>query len=139
MNPSVAGVLAIALTLAAADVGADRRQDIADRCRALEGRNGRTAVKACIDQDIAAAEALAKYPETAKMTIVRCRTQFKYLGSARIKACTDENLQAKAALSEYPSKYEAVIDGCRIRMGAFGWHLVKACTDSAIGGGKGTE
>jgi hypothetical protein len=73
------------------------------------------------------------------MTIVRCRTQFKYLGSVRIKACTDENLEAKAALSEYPSKYEAVIDGCRIRMGAFGWHLVKACTDSAIGGGKGTE
>ena len=139
MKQSAVGLIGIALMLAAAQVVADLQQDIASRCRAHEGKHGSAAVKACMDQDIAAAEALAKYPDTAEKTILRCKTQLKYLGWARVKACTDQNLEAKAALSGYPGKYKAAIDGCQVRMGAFGWHLVKACTDRAIGSAKGTE
>jgi hypothetical protein len=132
-------ILSIVLTLAASQTDADLKQDIIDRCRAHLGKHGSAAVRACTEQDIAAAEALTEYPNTAERTVLRCRTQLKYLGWSRVKACVDQNLEAKAALSSYPEKYQAIIDGCQTRMGAFGWHMVKACTDRDIGSGKATD
>ena len=130
-------VLGVVLILAASQAVADLEQETMDRCRAHAGKYGSAAVRACFDQDVAAAQALEEYPKTAERTILRCGTQFKYLGWARIKACTDQNMEAKSMLSEYPAKYNSIIDGCRTRMGAFGWHLVKACADRDIASGKG--
>ena len=108
-------------------------------CESRAGRQGVTAVRNCVAQDVAAADALANYPETAESIIRRCRVQLKYVGWARVKACADHGLAAKAALSAYPDEYQSLVEGCRITMEAFGWHMVKACADRGIEAREGMD
>ena len=122
--------LALLLALAAPHAAADLRGEVADACNARVGKHGGAAVAECVAEDLPAAEALSRYPDSARATIMRCRTQLKYLGAARVKACADRRLQAASALADYPEGYADTIESCRIRMGAFGEHMVKACVDS---------
>lgn len=48
---------------------ADTKQEIIDRCRRQMSQYGSVMMKACVDQDVEAAGALAKYPNGAKEII----------------------------------------------------------------------
>lgn len=80
---------------------AGEREDIIARCRAQMGEYGSAIVKACVDQDIEALNALASYPEKAKPFIDRCRRQMAEYGWAIVKACTDQDIEAEIALGGY--------------------------------------
>lgn len=77
------------------------REEIIARCRAQMGEYGSAMVKACVDQDIEALNALASYPEKAKPFIARCNQQMVEYGWAMVKACTDQDIEAEKALGGY--------------------------------------
>jgi hypothetical protein len=52
-------------------------------------------VKVCVDQDIAAAAALDRYPAEQAPVIEQCRTEVGQQGSAKVKACVDQRIAAQ--------------------------------------------
>ena len=59
-------------------------------------------VKYCIDQDMAAYEALARYPRKHHSTINRCRrTMLSTGGWSVVQYCADEDIAAAKALESY--------------------------------------
>ena len=54
-------------------------------------------VKLCIDKDIEAEAALAKYEREHDSLMEKCKTQYGLRGAARIKACVDQALEAGRA------------------------------------------
>ena len=61
---------------------------------------GWAMVKACTDQDIEAADALAAYPEKAQPFITRCHQQMNEYGWAMVNACTDQDIEAEKSLGK---------------------------------------
>jgi hypothetical protein len=132
-------LVCLLLSLWTLQVLAYSEEEILAGCESRAGRQGVTAVRNCVAEDVAAAEALANYPETAEGIVRRCRVQLKYVGWARVKACADKGIAAREALSAYPEEHQSLVEGCRIRMEAFGWHMVKACADRDIEARKGMD
>lgn len=61
---------------------------IVDRCR--QGNEyGWGHVKSCVDKDIEAEAALARYPEAKAASIGECRREFAHRGATAVKACVD--------------------------------------------------
>ena len=88
-------------TTAGAEMTADAiKQEIIDRCHASMGNYGTRMVKACVDQDIKAANALGEYPDSAIDIMKRCATIMGRYGWHMVKACVDQDLAAEAALSK---------------------------------------
>lgn len=79
----------------------DLKKEIIDRCRAQMNQYGAVMVKACVDQDIEAVNALSKYPNEYKPIISRCLGQMREYGFMMVKACTDQDIEAEKALSKY--------------------------------------
>jgi len=52
-----------------------RRPTVIDRCRVQLESYGAATVKYCVDQDLAAFDALAGYAETANEIVARCQGQ----------------------------------------------------------------
>lgn len=69
------------------------------RCREAMGDYGSAMVKACVDQDVAAYQALASYSAHEAM-ILRCRRNMESYGWAMIKACVDQDIEAEDALRQ---------------------------------------
>lgn len=90
-------VVATAPSLADADV----KKEIIDRCRSQMGEYGASMVKACVDQDIEAANAITKYPDKYKEIVARCMGQMREYGFSMVKACADQDIEAEKALSNY--------------------------------------
>lgn len=76
-------------------------EEIISRCRSQMGEYGSAMVKACVDQDIKAADLLTRYPLEAKSLIARCHSQMGEYGWAITKACVDQDMEAERELREY--------------------------------------
>lgn len=98
-------VLAIASMVFAAPIGAiadeNIKKEIIDRCRSQMGEYGASMVKACVDQDIEAANALSKYPDQYDPIVSRCMNQMREYGYSMVKECADQDIEAEKALSNY--------------------------------------
>jgi hypothetical protein len=77
------------------------KQEIIDRCQAQMAEYGASIVKACVDQESEAANALGRYPESARATVNRCIAQMRVQGWSVIKNCVDQDLYAAQPLSTY--------------------------------------
>lgn len=91
----------ILLTTISCPSFAGEREEIIARCRAQMSEYGSAMVKACVDQDIEALNAIASYPEKAKPFIARCHQQMAEYGWAMVRACTDQDIEAEKALGGY--------------------------------------
>jgi len=90
------------LTLASAATPDDVRQSIIDRCRSHMGDYGASMVKFCVDEDLAAYEALSRYDQKHKPIIDRCQRDMLSIGGWNVvKFCADEDIQAEEALEAY--------------------------------------
>ena len=76
-------------------------QEIKSRCRNQMSEYGAAMVKACVDQDIEALQALSTYMEKHKAIIERCLSQMKEYGYVMVKGCADQDIEAEDALSKY--------------------------------------
>ena len=81
------------------DVSHDERNAVISRCRAQMGEYGSAMVKACVDQDMAAYEALQTYPDDRASFIDRCAKQMGKYGWSMVKACADQDIEAERALA----------------------------------------
>lgn len=111
---------------------ADVTADVLSRCRKSMGDHGSAMVKACVDRDLAAYDALAKNPTQDRPFVVRCEKQMLDYGWAMIKACADRDIAAASALAKYPTEHRLIIDRCQLQMGDYGTAMVKACADRDI-------
>ena len=84
---------------ASSDVSRDERSAAISRCRTQMGEYGSAMVKACVDQDMAAYEALQGYPDDYAPLIERCVKQMGEYGWSMVKACTDQDIEAERALA----------------------------------------
>jgi hypothetical protein len=66
----------------------EKYKEIVGRCR-LKNEYGWGNVKACIDRDIEADEALASYPKEKSKRIATCSEEFGLRGRVVVKACVD--------------------------------------------------
>lgn len=80
---------------------AGAKEEIISRCRSQMSEYGSAMVKACVDQDIQAANALSKYPSKARPIIARCHEQMIEYGWAMVKACADQDIKAENELANY--------------------------------------
>lgn len=80
---------------------ADTKQDIIARCKNQMADYGAAIVKACVDQDIEAYNALSGYDDKYKKILNRCINSMDGYGWAIVKACADQDIEAEKALSEY--------------------------------------
>jgi len=111
-----AGVTGLALMISAnASIAGDQvKKEIVERCRAQMGLYGSAMVKACVDQDIEALNALNSYPSEYAGIVSRCRKQMLKYGHAMVKACADQDIEAEKALGSYwkmsgiPERLEAI-------------------------------
>lgn len=77
------------------------KKEIIDRCRSQMDQYGASMVKACVDHDIEAVNAITKYPDTNKQIVDRCMSQMRQYGFSMVKACADRDIEAEKALSNY--------------------------------------
>jgi len=82
-----------------ANTMASVRSSAIARCREAMGDYGSAMVKACVDQDVAAYQALASYSAHEAM-IKRCLRNMESYGWAMIKACVDQDMEAEDALRQ---------------------------------------
>lgn len=69
-------------------------KDIVARC--VRGREmGWSMVKLCIDNDIEAEAALAKYGRAHDSLMEHCKADFGHRGAARTKMCVDQAIEAE--------------------------------------------
>ena len=128
----LASFLGVALALD--DVTDTVKQKILARCRQQMGQYGASMVKACADQDLAAAKQLTQYPKNDATTEIvdRCERQMRQYGWSMVKACTDQDIEALHALAEYAKTHKDILAACARRMRSYGWAMVKACADQDV-------
>ena len=83
-----------------ANVSRDERKVVIARCRTQMGEYGSAMVKACVDQDMAAYEALQAYPDDHAPFIERCVRHMGEYGWSMVKACADQDIEAERALAD---------------------------------------
>jgi hypothetical protein len=115
-----------------ADDKADLNQEVTLRCIYDVGEFGDDAVQACRLADLAAAEALTKYPPEAQAIVDRCMKSMWTRGYGMVQLCVDQDIAAAAALGRYSAQHSAAIRACEQKVGKRGPAKVKACVDAAI-------
>lgn len=124
-------ILALAVCAPAAglcDEAEELRASIVVRCLYSVGEFGSQLVDICVKEDLAAAQALKKYPASV---VDHCAGRVQGDGWSRIRMCADEEIAAEAALSKLDPKYAAALAECRSKAGVSGSAKVKACVDAA--------
>jgi hypothetical protein len=82
--------------------------------------------------DLAAAEALTKYPPAAQALVDRCMKATRTRGYSAVQLCADQDIAADAALLGYRAEHGGAIQACELKVGKRGPAKVKACVDAAI-------
>jgi hypothetical protein len=77
------------------------KHEIIGRCQAQMAEYGASIVESCVDQESEAANALERYPESARATVNQCIAQMRPYGWSAIKNCVDQDLYAAQPLSTY--------------------------------------
>jgi hypothetical protein len=101
LQPTVKIAAVLVLVTMSLNSSAGAREDIIARCRKQMSEYGSAMVKACVDQDIEAANSLASYPAKAKPFISRCYAQMREYGWSMVKACVDQDIDAEKSLGGY--------------------------------------
>jgi hypothetical protein len=116
-----------------ADEAEDLRASIVVRCLYHVGEFGSQLVDICVRDDLAAAQALRKYPASI---VDHCAGRVQGDGWTGIKMCADAEMAAEEALSKLGPQYATTIVECRAKAGAQGSAKVKACVDGALKPGR---
>lgn len=111
-----------------ADEAEELRASIVVHCFYSVGEFGSQLVDICVKENLAAAQALQKYPAAI---VDHCAGRVQGDGWSKIRMCADEEIAAEEALSKLGPKYAATIAECRDTVGASGSAKVKACVDAA--------
>jgi len=111
---------------------ADLTPEVILRCIYDVGEFGEEAVHACMRADLAAAEALTKYPAEAQAIVARCREAIGTQGYGMVQVCVEQDIAAAAALRRYSAEHSGPIQVCEQKVGKRGPAEVKACVDAAI-------
>ena len=74
------------------------QDEIIDRCRREMASYGSAMVKACVDQDIEAYQALQSYSDEHSAMVDRCKREMGTYGWSMVKACADQDIKAERAL-----------------------------------------
>lgn len=88
-------------TRKASDIPDNFKASVMERCQMDMGEHGATLVKACVDQDIKAYQALQTYSAEHAALIERCKMDMSGHGWVMVKACTDQDIKSQKALSDY--------------------------------------
>lgn len=112
----------------------DLRADVIARCIYHGGEFGNDFVQICIDEDLAAAKALAQYRQKVPEIVGRCSRELQNDGWASVKMCADRDIEAEGALATYAEKDAPVIEECKMKVGKSGPAKVKACVDQLVKG-----
>ena len=112
----------------------EMKKEILERCRNQMKDYGTSLVKACVDQDLDAAEKLTNYPrdKSTSEIVSRCEQTMSNHGWNLVKACVDQDMEANKELGKLEQKYSKIVASCTRRMKNYGWNLVKACVDQDI-------
>jgi hypothetical protein len=95
----VVGVLSAFSMTAHAWTPEELKQEIMNWCQANMAQYGASIVESCVDQESEAANALGRYPESARATVDRCIAQVRSNGWSVSKNCVDQELSAAQPLS----------------------------------------
>lgn len=101
LHPTFKTAVLFVLVVVSLDSVAGEKEDIIARCRKQMSEYGSAMVKACVGQDIEAANSLASYPAKAKPFISRCYGQMSEYGWSMVKACVDQDIEAEKSLGGY--------------------------------------
>lgn len=107
-------------------------QEVILRCIYDVGEFGEQAVHACMRADLAAAEALKKYPAEAQAIVDRCREAIGTRGYGMVQVCVERDIAATAALRRYSAQHSGAIQVCEHKVGKHSPAEVQACVDAAI-------
>jgi hypothetical protein len=77
---AVVGIVAIIVSAKPSEAAPDGMKEIIDRCQSQMGQYGAAMVKACVDQEIQAVEAIVKYDPKYHDIIARCAQQMAQYG-----------------------------------------------------------
>ena len=81
------------------EIPSEIRESILDRCRTQMSAFGAATVKFCVDEDVAAYQALSSYPDGVESILDRCRNQVLSVGGwTTVKFCADQDIAAERAL-----------------------------------------
>jgi len=130
---SAARMVLVALAIVPMSMAhADLNDEAVDRCMLEVGEFGSAMVQTCIEQDVAAAKAVASYPRSARETVARCTDLHKPRGWSVVKMCVDREMEADAALDAYAKQNPAVVEKCLQLVGSQGAVKVKECVDREV-------
>lgn len=73
----------------------DERSLIIARCLSQTGEFGNAMARLCIEQDLAAYEALLAYPEACASFVVYCAKRLGQHGWGMVKICVDKDIEAE--------------------------------------------
>ncbi len=68
--------------------------EIVQRCTRQVQVTGWELARSCVDKDVAAESALAKYDDEHAAVLEECRRRFEKRGAAQVRACADERIAA---------------------------------------------
>ncbi len=114
---------------AIADEAQDLKAAIVVRCIYSSGEFGNQLVDICVRDDLAAAQALRKYPA---VIVDNCAGRMQDDGWARVKMCADEDIAAEEALARLDPQHGSLVAECRAKTGRAGSAKVRACVDAAL-------
>ena len=77
------------------EVTSDERSLIIARCLSQTGEFGSAMTRRCVEQDLAAYEALLAYPETCASFVVHCAKRLGQHGWGMVKICVDKDIEAE--------------------------------------------
>ncbi|MBI1397288.1 MAG: hypothetical protein GC151_15055 [Betaproteobacteria bacterium] len=134
---TVTMMLSLAAGLAAGTPGpvlaeTDTKAETIFWCIHQVGEYGSEAVDVCVKEELAAIDALAKYPPEAQETVRLCEKRAGGRGLGAVRYCVDRDLEADAALSTYPDAHRPIVDRCRETFAQAGAHRVRQCVDEEI-------
>lgn len=78
----------------------DERSKIIAGCLSQTGEFGNVMTRMCIEQDLAAYEALLAYPEPCASLVVRCAKQLGQHGWGMVKICVDKDVESARATAD---------------------------------------
>ena len=112
-----------------ADETEELKASIVVRCIYHAGEFGNQLVDICVRDDLAAAQALRKYPAAI---VDNCAGRMQDDGWTKVKMCADEDMAAEKALAGLDPQHGSLVAECRAKTGRSGSAKVRACVDAAL-------
>lgn len=105
------------------------RADVVYWCYYQMGEFGSEAVDVCVNEEFAAAQALAAYPSSRDGIRSQCERRAGSRGLSATRTCMEDEIAANAKLDAYPAAAAERIAACRARFATGGSAAVVRCVD----------